>query len=66
MMKLSDIIEKLQEVHAKHPGICLAVEATGRSDDDGEVCSVIGNEFVSLDVEKDADGYWACLVTKTD
>ncbi len=65
MMKLSDIIQRLQQVRAQHPDAAFYVEATGRAEDDGEICTVIGNDFVRLDVEMDSDGYYATLVTET-
>jgi len=65
MMKLSQIITKLQQLQAEHGDIDFCVQATGRGDVDGEICTVIGNEFVSLDFDKDSDGGWACLATET-
>ena len=66
MMKLSQLIQKLQQFQAEHGDVDFCVEATGRADDDGEICTVIGNEFVSLDFEKDSqEGDWGCLVTET-
>jgi hypothetical protein len=65
MMKLSQLIQKLQQFQAEHGDVDFCVEATGRADE-GEICTVIGNKFVRVDFEKDSqEGDWGCLVTET-
>lgn len=60
-MKLSEIIEKLQECHATYGNIDFCVEAREPGDKD----EIIGNDFVSLDFHKDFQGDYVCLVTDT-
>lgn len=62
MMKLSDIIERLQAARAKHGDIEFCVEARGPAADDGEV---LGNDFVGLTFHEDSYGDYVCLVTET-
>ena len=65
MMRLSDVIHKLQQFQAEHGDVDFCVVATGPADDDGETCTAIGNDFVSINFDKDSDGGWGCFVAET-
>jgi hypothetical protein len=65
MMKLSALITKLQQFQHKHGDMDFCVQVTGRNDNDGTICTVIGNDFIGLDFEKDSDGGSGCLRTET-
>ena len=58
MIKLSDVINKLQKFQAEQGDVDFCVHATGPANDDGESCTVIGNNFVSIDFNKDSYGSW--------
>jgi hypothetical protein len=62
MMKLSEIIEKLQLLQKEHGNLDFCIEARGPAGDEGEV---LGNDFVSLDFHNDSCGNFACLVAET-
>jgi hypothetical protein len=65
-MKLSALINRLQQFQTEHGDVDFCVVATGRSNEDGKVCTVIGNDLTSIDFEDDSDGRWGYLMTETE
>jgi hypothetical protein len=65
MMKIRDVIAKLQKIADEHGDLDFCVEAT-ELDSDGKIReTAIGNDLVLLEVVEDSLGNYCRLVAKT-
>ncbi len=62
MMKLSDLIHKLQQLEKEHGDVDFCIEVNDETfDSEIDSTSMLGNDFVKFSFTKDRQGDWACL-----
>jgi hypothetical protein len=65
MMKLSDVVHKLQQASLVYPDADFCVDARGLPDKLEAGSSIIANNFLDVEIECDAKGYIVTLIAES-